>query len=811
MYVNLIVDSAVKQPDKLFTYHYHKDDLEVGDRLVVPFGKGESPKPALVYSIFKGKPDFKCKEVISVLDKKYSFSKSQIYLIYLLRLHYAATYRASYRLILPSPQDLIIIKKYLLKKPDFMEFEIGHIFSEKEIQKLISKKELKELIKDGVFEELAEYELRTSKAKLEIVTALFDDLEDALSKVSKNAIKQIRILKYVNSHKEIEYKKVLSACSCTRSDIVKLCSKGLLELSAIDKTVDMTRYFNADEKPRKLPKLSEEQEKAYKVFVSSLPSDKTSSSRPSSRGASGGILPISFRAIVNGVTGSGKTRLYFEMAKDVLNSGKQVLFLLPEIALTPQLLSSIYTDLSPDIAVIHTHVSDRDKASYYHDIKSGKVRVIVGVRSALFAPFQDLGMIVIDESHERTYKSDKNPRFDAINLAMELSEILPCDIVLGSATTSLDLFKKAKDKKYHILSLKNRIGNVPLPEIFLIDMKATEKVSSQVSQILYDKLSETFEKGEQAMILHNRRGYSLYRQCQECNYIEKCINCDLSMAVSNRSGDLYCKYCDYRIKNYSKCSECGEIVLDRMPAVKSVEEELKDLFPDKKFVAVDSDSTRSSYEYLKTISDFKDGKIDAILGTQVIAKGFDFDKVSMAAVINADQIFNSPDYSASERAFALMYQLAGRAGRRKTKGKVYIQCTNTEHRSLNYLLDNDFEGFIKEEDELRKLAVFPPYSSFISIRVVSENDYLARHQASRINEIIRGFVLQNKLKIHVYGFREQFYLKIKNKYNYYVLIKNVGEDDKKLVSLLYKICVIDKYKIVDKNVNLSIDFNPYVL
>ncbi len=623
---------------------------------------------------------------------------------------------------------------------------------------------------------------------------MFDDLDSALEKLNKNASKQIRILKYVFSHKEIEYKKVLSACSCARKDIVNLSNKGFLSIESVDKSVDMARYFTTTVESKNLPKLSEEQEIAYEVFRDSKYDKKEN-----------------FRAIINGVTGSGKTRLYFEMAKDILKEGKQVLFLLPEIALTPQILSSIYSDLSSEIAVIHTHVSDRDKAAYYQDIKSGKVKVVVGVRSALFAPFNDLGMIIIDESHERTYKSDKNPRFDAINLAMNLSEYLPCDIVLGSATSTLDLFKKAEEKKYNILSLKNRIGNTPLPEIFLIDMKASERASSQISVSLYEKLAETFAKGEQAMILHNRRGYSLYRQCPECTHIEKCINCDLSMAVSNKNGDLYCKYCDYKIKSYSNCSSCGARVLDRMPAVKSVEEELKELFPDRIFVAVDSDSTRVSNKYLETISDFKNGKINAILGTQVIAKGFDFDKVSMAAVINADQIFNSPDYSASERAFALMYQLAGRAGRRKTKGRVYIQCTDTEHRALNYLLENDFQGFLVEEDKLRKMALFPPYSSFISIRVVSEDNLTAKNQANKIDEILKAFVIKNKLKINVYASREQFYLKIKNKYNYYVLIKNIGEDSHKIVNLLYNICVIDKYKIVNKDVSLSLDFNPYIL
>ncbi len=795
MYLNVIIDSAAGQPDKLFTYFYSKDkNLKLGDRLVVPFGKGSKPTPALLYSFLNEKPSFQCKEVLAVLPKKYSFSKSQLYLIYLLRLHYASTYRAAYRLILPSIQDLLVIKKYLVKTDSFLQYKFGDILSEREIKKILSKKQLKLAIDKNDLEELFEYDIKVSKPIIEYVRVLFDDLDSTLSEVKANAVKQMRILKYAFSHGEVEYRKLITACSCTRKDVMTLVKRGLIELFEEDKEVDVNKYFNAVKSDVKLPALSEEQNTAYKKFKD----HHLSSESP-------------FKAIVNGVTGSGKTRLYFEMANDVLKAGKQVLFLLPEIALTPQILSSIYSSLSEDIAVIHTHVSERDKASYYNDIQSGKVKVVLGVRSALFAPFKDLGMIIIDESHEKTYKSDQSPRYDTIHLAMELAEYLPCDIVLGSATTSLEIFKRALAKKYHLVKLEKRIGGVALPEIFLIDMESSEKTTSQISEILYEKLLETFEKGEQAMILHNRRGYSSYRQCKACSHIEKCINCDISMAVSNKSGDLYCKYCDYKIPSYTVCSNCSESLIDRMPAVKSVEEEMKELFPDRKFVSVDSDSTRVSSEYLKTIEEFKAGKIDAILGTQVIAKGFDFDKVTMAAVINADQIFNSPDYSASETAFNLMYQLAGRAGRRSKQGKVYIQCLDSNHRSLTYLIDNDFYGFLKEEDELRRAALFPPYSKFISIRLVSEDDVLARNQARRINDLLRDFVIKNKLKVFVYGFREQFYLRIKNKYNYYVLLKNYGEEHKKIVKLLYNVCVANKYKMIDKNVSVSLDFNPYVL
>ncbi len=802
MYVNLIVDSASKQPDKLFTYFADdRYELFIGDRVVVPFGRNDKATPALVYSILENKPDFSCKEILYVLDKKYSFSKSQLYLIYLLRLYYASTYWASYRLILPSQQDLLIIKKYRINEDELFQLNLGDVLNEKEIKKLLSKKDLDYLLKNKKIIQINNYELKVSKSKIEKIKVQFNNLEAALSKINKNATKQERILKYVHSCGEVEYRKLISACSCNRVDVMNLVKKNLLSLSSMDKPINLSRYSASNKKSKSFFKLSEEQEKVFDVFKKHKKENK---SEP-------------FKALINGVTGSGKTRIYLEIVKEILKEGKQALFLLPEIALTPQLISSVSLELSDDVAVIHTHVSDKDKASYYENIKSGRIKLVVGARSALFAPFKDLGIIVIDESHERTYKSDQNPRYDATTLSMELSKLISCDIILGSATTSLEHFYISKKENYYHLYLSKRVGKSSLPEIYLIDMNESERLDkkgerkSQISKILYNKLSETFKKGEQAMILHNRKGYSSYRECMSCSHIEKCINCDVSMYVLSKSGDLLCRYCDYKIRGYNACSKCFEKLVDKDLALKSVQEEMEDIFPDKKFVSLDSDSTRKSEEYLSILNDFSLGKIDAILGTQVIAKGFDFENVTLAAVINADRILNSPDYSAAERAFALMYQLAGRAGRRKKKGRVYIQCRDVNHRALRYLLKNDYIGFLKEENELRKLANFPPYSNLIAVKISSEFDNLAKEQSLRIQSLLYDFSKKNKLKLIVYGVREQFYLRLKNKYNYYILIKNISEEYTKIVNLLYNVVVIDKYKIINKSVLVNLDFNPYVL
>lgn len=793
MYVDLIVDNGAGQPDQLFTYSIFGEefkDIKSGDRLVVPFGNSSKPIDAIVWSVHDNRPDFKIKNAIAPLSKKYSFTRTQLFLMYFLRSNYASTYRRAYKTIMPSGQELVVKREYTVLKDGFLQLKFGRKLGERELKKLASKKEILNYIKKGLISLSESYDIKYVRKKELLLSTTFDDLESALNSLNKRAVKLMGILKYVDSQGVVEYSKVKSACSIQKSDINKLIEKKLLAFSESDKAMSISKYYNKNEiEEKNKVKLSPDQEAAISRF---------------DRIIKKGI----FRAVINGVTGSGKTRLYIEMAKRILENKKQVLILVPEISLTAQLISRIRSALNQNVAVLHTHVTMADKASAYDEIRSGTANIIIGARSALFAPFQDLGLIIIDESHEKTYKSEQIPRYSALKLAMLLSKKMDIHIALGSATTTVETFYEAKKQGYTHILLKNRIGGVSLPKIQIIDMANTERAYGRVSTILYEKLKDAFDRGEQGILLHNRRGHSAYRLCPECKHIEKCLNCDVSMSVVNKEGDLYCRYCDYKIKSYTNCSECGAPVEDRMPAVKSVKDDLEVLFPEKVFVAVDSDTTGSNEEYLNILSKFSAGKINALVGTQVIAKGLDFDNVSIAAIIDADSIFHAPDYTATERAFALMYQLSGRAGRRQKQGEVYIQAIDTKHRVLNYLISNDYTGFIREENKLRKAAFFPPYSSFVAIKFVSEYKEKALDSAQYSSEILKEYIKAGSMKAKVFRASEQYYLKIKNKYNYYVLIKNNGEPEQKLVKLLYNMFIIDKYDILKKGVHVSLDFEP---
>lgn len=791
MYAELIIDNAAGPGDKLYTYALPDSfakRCEIGDRLVVPFGLTNKAVDSLVWNLSEEEPDFEVKTAFDILPKAYSFSKTQMNLIKAMRRLTLATYRQAFRTILPSGYDLKKTQTYEIREEGLFQQREGSLLSASKMAKLCDKEDLKTLIKEDRVALHESYDIHYKEKKTEWLRARLKTEAAALKKIRKGAVKQQNIIKYLYAQGEVEYNKLRQALSATRGEMKKLEELGILEFYYEDEYVSLLDQLQERSEGHRDIALNQEQQAALAVF------DRTMEK---------GV----FRGIINGVTGSGKTLIYLEMAKRLLAAGRQVLFLVPEIALTAQLVNRIKAAVHIDIAVIHAYVSRADKARYYADISSGKIGLVVGARSALFAPFKDLGLIIIDESHEKSYKSEQIPRYDAVKLSLNLSELMDINIVLGSATTSLELKHYGEEQGFEELILRERATKVAQPLIKIIDRANTELVKGNITKTLYEKLSDVFAKGEQAMILHNRRGYSLYRQCPFCKHIEKCMNCDVSMQVVSKTGELRCRYCDYRIPAYSSCSKCGKPVVDRMPAVKSVKEDLQELFPDKRIESIDADTTRDQSAYLEILSDFEEGRIDALCGTQVIAKGLDFDRVTFAAVIDADQIFNAPDYLASERAFSLMYQLAGRAGRRKKRGEVYIQSYNLDNRVIRHLVESDYEGFIEEEAHYRKLALFPPYSFMAAIRLVSESMERGRLLADKISGVLSAYVKKNGLEIQVFKPREQYHFKIKNKYNYCVLVKSSLEEEKKLKLLLYHLLITDKYKLLDKEVFVSLDFD----
>ncbi len=506
--------------------------------------------------------------------------------------------------------------------------------------------------------------------------------------------------------------------------------------------------------------------------------------------------------LLYGVTGSGKTEVYIEVIKNVLKQNKQVIMLVPEISLTPQMVNRFTNVFGNDIAVLHSRLSNGEKYDEYRKILNGEVNIVIGARSAVFAPLKNIGAIIIDEEHTSSYKQDNHPRYSAIDIAKIRCKTHNCPLILGSATPSLESYARAKKGVYKLLELKTRVGKSKLPIVNIIDMKEEIKSGNPTfSSQLIDKIKDRLNKKEQIILLLNRRGYSTFITCKNCGFTHKCPNCDISLTFHKSSGTMRCHYCGYADKKLNTCPECGSHELkDLGTGTEKIEEELKQIFPSSKIIRMDVDTTSRKGSHEKIINDFKDEKYDILLGTQMIAKGLDFPKVTLVGVINADTSLNIPDFRSGERTFQLLSQVAGRAGRSDINGEVIIQTYNPEHYSINYTKMHDYESFYNREMFIRKQMSYPPFYYITLIRILSKDYNRGMEESKKISTYLKSNLDEKTI---VLGPTTSIMYKINNIYRFQCIIKYKFDD--KLDNILNKI--VNHYK-ADKDVSVEIDVNP---
>ena len=510
---------------------------------------------------------------------------------------------------------------------------------------------------------------------------------------------------------------------------------------------------------------------------------------------------ISKTFLLYGVTGSGKTEVYMNIIEKAINKGMSAIMLVPEISLTPQIVERFALRFGDNIAILHSGLSDVEKYDEYRKITMGKVRIVVGARSAIFAPLTNIGVIIIDEEHTATYKQENHPRYHARDIAILRSEYHNCPIVLGSATPSLESFARAMNKNYELLVMKKRANNMVLPDVHIVDMKEEIKRGNYTfSKLLIDKINEKISKGEQVILLLNRRGYSPLIKCSKCGEVEKCPNCDISLTYHKSSDSLRCHYCNYTKKCPSKCMKCGSTDIKGIGlGTEKLEQEIIDKFK-ARVIRMDADTTSKKGMHEKIIKEFGLGKYDILLGTQMIAKGLDFPKVTLVGVINADMSLCVPDFRSSERTFQLLSQVSGRAGRGKYPGEVIIQTFNPNHYSIRYAKNHDYLNFYKEEMAIRKQLNYSPYY-FITLVRISCKDYEEGFKhANKIKDYLEKNLSSDTILL---GPTMASMFKINNIYNYQCIIKY--KKDLKLKDTLININNI--YKTNNK-VNVEIDVDP---
>ena len=591
---------------------------------------------------------------------------------------------------------------------------------------------------------------------------------------------------------------LLDVGSAEVREVCEFCSVGISVLKNLEKN-KIAEFYEKEvyRNPYKISegvnlteiKLSKNQNKAYETFKPLLSSGKS--------------------ALLYGVTGSGKTQVYLKLIDDCLNNGKGVILMVPEIALTPQTLNIFHSRYGSSVAVFHSGLSLGERNDEYKRVKRGEAKIVIGTRSAIFAPMDNLGLIVMDEEQEHTYKSERTPRYNAKEVAKFRAKYNNALFLMGSATPSIETYSAAKNGKYVLFELDERYGDAPLPEVITVDMKKEMKLGNKtpISSTLKELIKSNLENNKQTILLINRRGYNTFIACNECGHIVTCPNCSISLTYHSFNNRLMCHYCGYSKKLDNICPECGSNAVRYSGfGTQRIEDEICALFPEARVLRMDADTTSAKFSHQKILDSFKNGEYDILIGTQMVAKGLDFENVTLVGVVNADNSLYDENYNASEKSFDLITQVVGRAGRRSERGRAVIQTVNPNNETIEFASNQDYKGFFKNEIELRRLLIYPPFCDILCASFTSEDENKAALCAKAFFDELLRLNDEYKQKIIVLGPTQAKISKINNNYRYHLAIKckNSSNIRSMITNILKNISKIKEFK----EVSISIDINP---
>jgi primosomal protein N' (replication factor Y) len=710
---------------KPYTYYVPEElvaKVQFGVRVEVQFGKNRL-YTAIVVRVLDEKPEgVQPKTILSVVDTSPIVTKNQMKLWHWMATYYGCTIGEVMNAALPANLKLSSETRLVLS-PLFVEDEIK--LSDQEylltealmIQQEISIKDVRDILnKETVYplinsmlnkqliylkEDLKEKYKPKKVACVRLrepYVSQPERLSEAFEKLSRSNRQAEALMAYIQLSKKQEF--------IRKQDIYKLANVDSSVIKAMEKKEvfegydhEVSRLGAYEEDTVDAAELADQQKEALKGIDKAFEEERT--------------------VLLHGVTGSGKTRVYVEYIKKVIAEGKQALYLLPEIALTTQIVSRLQNIFGNDIAVYHSRMNNNERVEIWNSVLTGK-SVVLGARSALFLPFRDLDLIIVDEEHDASFKQhDPAPRYNGRDAAVYLAHLTGAKTILGTATPSLESYQNAKKGKYELIEMPERFGGIKMPKIVIADAKKEmieRKMQSHFTTLLLDTLKETLENGEQAILFQNRRGYSPTYRCTKCGWHSECINCDVSLTYHKFKEHLECHYCGYNTKLPKACPACGSNDLTiKGFGTEKIEDELKIYLPDAKISRMDLDTVRSKNALVKLINDFEEKRIDILVGTQMVTKGFDFDNVGLVGVLSADQLLQFPDFRSAERAFQVMVQVSGRAGRKNKQGKVILQAYNIAHPVLKEVIENDFDSFFTREIQERQAFKYPPFYKLIKI------------------------------------------------------------------------------------------------
>ncbi|MDP4118212.1 MAG: primosomal protein N' [Bacillota bacterium] len=799
----VILNTEVKSLDRV--YHYLvPEGMEIaeGARVEVPFGTANRRNVGYFIGYIQKSPFEGLKEIYSVIDKMPLIPQKGIELARYIRRTCLCSMSESIRLLLPPAVNFKFEKIVSLTNTDGNEGKLtplqktvlenlkaagGSAEQKKLLEscKVKSSAVISSLEKRGLVR-MTEKPVGGTKEKLRKKVFLSVPPEEAeqfdkLGKGMKKALEMLARYESMLLSELIEYS------GCSSSSVYLLESRGLVTVedievkrSPVNKEIEKTESL--------LP--THEQKRAIETVKQAIDSDAGS------------------EHLLFGVTGSGKTEVFLQGVDYCISKGKNAVILVPEIALTPQMTTRFISRFGDNVAVLHSGLSLGERYDEWRRIRSGEVNVVVGARSAIFAPFDNIGLIVIDEEHETTYKSENSPRYDARKIGQYRAIQNKCPIIYASATPRVEDYYKAVNGKINLIELTHRFNNQEMPEVFVADMAAelaggNRSVYSDMAQRELEKNTKT---GHQSIIFLNRRGYSTFVSCRSCGYVAKCPNCSVSLTYHSNGNTLKCHMCGHTVPNPTVCPECGSKYIRYFGAgTQKAEEELKEIFPSATLVRMDADTTMHKFSHERILNKFNDEKIDFLLGTQMITKGLDFPNVTLSVVLAADTLINTGDYRALERAFSQLVQVCGRAGRGKIKGRAVIQTYEPQNKVIAYAKKNDYTGFYQDEIKSRKIMEYPPFADIISVIISGKDEKGTGEYGMEAEKYLRNLLGHySDLCITFFGLAPAATFKVKNKYRYRILLKTRhGDEIYGVLEQLYNKHIDNKTKF-----GMEIDVNP---
>ena len=767
---SVIIEKTAFSFDKPYDYLIPEnltDSCRPGCRVVVPFGRGNTPRQGLVMSVGEKETDTPLKNILRVVDKTPILNDEMLRLTKWLHETLFCTYFDAVNAVLPAGITLRITEKWYVNDTFSGCEDLSD--SERAVYELVH-------LRSGITTE-AVLQAQGSDAA-EILEALqkkdaIVKNSDAVRRMQDSTAKSVRLLctaeeigSFTLTSRQTEVAEyLLTGNNATVKEIQYYTGASVSVIDALVKK-NIAEYFKKEifRMPTELSGhtdktdiiLTDEQQSAFEALRDKL--------------SSGG------GALLYGVTGSGKTQVFLSLVDEVIERRQGVIIMVPEISLTPQTISIFSSRYGKNIAVFHSAMSLGQRMDEWKRIKNGDALIAIGTRSAIFAPFDNLGLIIMDEEQEHTYKSEQSPRFHARDIARFRAGYHKSLFVMASATPSVETYTAAKSGKYTLCTLKNRYGSAVLPDVEIVDMKAEmlSGNSGAISGVLYSEIENAIASGNQAIVLLNRRGHNTYISCPSCGTVLSCPNCSVSMTYHSANKRVMCHYCGHSDRVPDRCSECGEEHLKFSGmGTQKVEEELSLLFPDARILRIDADSTASKDSYSQYLTAFGNGEYDIMLGTQMVAKGLDFPNVTVVGVLGADRSMNSGDYRSVERTFSLLTQVVGRAGRGDKPGKAIIQTADTDNNIIYMAQNQDYDAFYNSEIMLRRVMTYPPYCDIICLSVQSLSGDLAHQTAADILGSIKTLVggEYEDVKLIILGPTAALMPKINNKYKFKLIIK----------------------------------------